>query len=152
MKKLYAILLALAAALLLPQSLLAQNSNADNILGMYYYESGDDACRVMIEKMPDGSYRGTVCWTNDLYDASGKKKTDVKNPDKSLRNVPMDQVVIFSGLRYNPEKKNWDGGKIYDPRRGIRAKMTARFESEGSLSIRGSVMGIGETVIWTKEK
>ena len=138
-------------ALLFSIGLPAQNDKADNIVGTYSYASGKDACKIRIDKLDDGSYRGTVCWTADLYDASGKKKTDVKNPDKSLRNTPMDQVVIFSGLQYDAAKKHWSGTKIYDPDRGIRVKMTAKFEGDGKLVVRGTVLGIGESVTWVKE-
>ena len=83
-------------------------------------------------------------------DAQGKKLLDEKNPDKSLRSKPCDQIVLFSGLQYNSKKHHWDGTKIYDPQRGMRANMTAEFTEDGKLKIRGSVMGIGETIYWEK--
>ncbi|MBR5945962.1 DUF2147 domain-containing protein [bacterium] len=147
MKKMILVLFALFFSIVL----FAQNDKADNIIGTYLCGTGIDAYRVRIERLSDGSYKGTVCWTADLYDASGKKKTDVKNPDKALRNVPLDQVVIFTGLQYNAEKQHWSDTKIYDPDRGIRVKMTAKFEGAGKLVVRGTVMGIGEKVVWIKE-
>ena len=58
-----------------------------------------------------------VCETMNIDPATGKKILDAKNPDKSLRNTPCDQIVIFNGLKYNASKRQWDGGKIYDPQR-----------------------------------
>ena len=145
------LLLALAA-LCLSIGLSAQNDKAGHIVGIYDYGTGLDACRIRISQLPDGTFQGTVIWVADLYDASGKIKTDVKNPDKSLRNTPLNQVVIFSGLKYNAAKRQWDGAKIYDPERGIRVKMTAKFENSRDLVVRGTVLGIGESVTWIKEE
>ncbi|MBR5923824.1 MAG: DUF2147 domain-containing protein [Bacteroidales bacterium] len=138
-------------ALFFSLSLMAQNNNADSIIGIYQNGSGKDAYKVQISKKADGSFKGAVCWMAEVKDANGKMKTDVKNPDKALRNVPLDKVVIFDGLKYDPVKKQWSDAKIYDPDRGIRVKMTAKFEGAKTLVVRGTVLGIGESVSWTKE-
>lgn len=145
-------LLLAVSALLLTIGLSAQNNKAGNIVGTYDCGTGIDAYKVKITEQSDGTYKGTVCWTADLYDENGKIKTDTKNPDKALRNVPMDKVVIFTGLKYDAEKQHWTGAKIYDPGRGIRVKMTAKFEGPGKLVVRGTVLGIGESVTWIREK
>ena len=129
----------------------AQNDKADNILGKYFSTQGKDSYRVQITKQSDGTYKGTMYWLSYPYEKDGSISLDKKNPDKSLRNTPMDKVVLFSGLSYNKEKKQWDGAKIYDPQRGISVKMTARFEDAGTLIIRGTVLGIGESISWKKE-
>ena len=145
-------LIVAVSALFLSLGLFAQNNKANNIVGIYDCGTGKDAYKVQITAQPDGTFKGAVCWTADLYDENGKVKTDTKNPDKSLRNVPMDKVVIFSGLQYDAEKQQWSGAKIYDPGRGIKVKMTAKFESANNLVVRGTVLGIGESVTWTKSK
>ena len=144
------IILALSA-LFFSLCLMAQNDKADNIVGTYLCGTGKDAYKVQITKLADGSYKGAVCWVADPYDAEGKVKTDVKNPDKSLRSVPMDRVVIFEGLKYDAKKQHWSDTKIYDPDRGIRVKMTAKFEGGKTLIVRGTVLGIGEKVVWEKQ-
>ena len=55
-------------------------------------------------------------------------------------------------MQYNPQKKQWDKGRIYDPNRGIKVSCTARFSANGSLIIRGSVLGIGESITWVRMK
>ncbi|MBQ7194546.1 MAG: DUF2147 domain-containing protein [Bacteroidales bacterium] len=144
------IILTLAAAFA-ALSMFAQNDKADNILGTYNAGAGKDAYKVKIEKMPDASYKASICWLADPYDESGKIAKDTKNPDKALRDTPMDKVVLISGLKYNKEKQRWDGAKIYDPQRGIKVNVTVSFENAKKLNVRGTVMGIGETVVWTKE-
>ena len=128
------------------------NDTGDNIVGIYSGKQGDDRFRAKIVKLADGTYRGQVIWLERDKDSNGNKILDVKNPDKSLRTKPADQVILFSGLKYNAKKHRWDDTKIYDPQRGFRAHMAAEFTSDGRLCIKGSLMGISESVYWQKVK
>lgn len=128
------------------------NNQADNIVGTYQGKQGDDLFKAKITKQANGKYQGQIIWLERDRDANGNKFLDEKNPDKSLRSVPCDQIVIFSDLKYNAKGKCWDGTKIYDPQRGIRANLHAEFTKEGKLKLRGSVMGFGESVYWDRIK
>ena len=128
------------------------NNRADAIVGTYSGMQGSDRFRAKITKFDDGTYRAQIIWLEHDRDDKGNKILDKKNPDKSLRSIPADRIVLFSGLRYNVKEHRWDGTKIYDPQRGIRAKMTAEFMADGRLKIKGSLMGISESVYWTREK
>lgn len=128
------------------------NNQGDNIVGTYQAKQGDDNFKASITKQTDGTYKCQMIWLEHDRDVNGNKLLDEKNPDKRLRLVPCDQIVLFSGLKYNAKEKRWDGTKIYDPQRGIRAKLHAEFTKEGQLKLRGSVMGIGESVYWDKIK
>lgn len=139
----------LAVAVLSTLSAFAQNDKADNIIGKYICGTGKDAYKVEITKQADG-YKCQIFWVADPLDENGKPSLDTKNPDKSLRSVPMDRVVLFTGLKYNAEKKHWSDTKIYDPNRGIRVKVTISFDSPKVLKVRGTVFGIGETVTWNR--
>ena len=150
MKRLVFILMALiCASPMVAQSVL--NDKADNIVGTYSGKQGDDRFRAKIVKLTDGTYRGQVIWMERDKDAKGNKILDTKNPDKNLRSKPADQVVLFSGLKYDSKKHCWNDTKIYDPQRGLKASMTAEFVADGRLLIKGSVLGIGESVFWNKE-
>lgn len=151
MKKTIFFLLALASACLgFAQK---TNDNPDAIVGRYRLVQSGVESRVRVMKLTNGTYRAQVYWVKDSIDPStGKLVTDVKNPDKSLRSTPCNRIIIFSGLKYNADKKQWDGCKIYDPTRGLKANCTAAFQSDGTLKIRGSIMGIGENSIWTPVK
>lgn len=149
------ILIFMAFALSIVGGAVAQNTlnnRADAIVGTYSGMQGSDRFRVKITKFDDGTYRAQIIWLEHDRDDKGNKILDKKNPDKSLRNIPADRIVLFSGLRYNVKEHRWDGTKIYDPQRGIRAKMTAEFMADGRLKIKGSLMGISESVYWTREK
>ena len=130
----------------------ALNAAADNIVGTYESVQNGDHFKAKIEKLGNGTYRGQIIWMEKDRDAKGNKILDSKNPDKSLRNTPADRIVIFSGLKYDAKKKEWNDTKIYDPQRGLRAKMTAAFAADGRLKITGSVLLISESVYWKKIK
>lgn len=150
MKRLILILMAfICASPMVAQSVL--NDKADNIVGTYSGKQGDDRFRAKIVKLTDGTYRGQVIWMERDKDAKGNKILDTKNPDKNLRSKPADQVVLFSGLKYDTKKRCWNDTKIYDPQRGLKASMTAEFVADGRLRIKGTVLGIGESVFWNKE-
>ena len=125
----------------------------DDIVGVWNAIQKGKASRVSITRASDGTYTGQVIWVEEKYDSDGNVRLDEKNPDKSLRNVPMDQVVLFQGLKFDEKKNNWSGTKIYDPTRGIRANVTCTLVENGEvLRLRGSVLGIGETVEWTRSE
>lgn len=146
------ILLTLTLFLMGTMALLAQglNDKADNILGNWRATRGGEVSKVKVSRSADGTYMAQVYWVEVDKDKNGNKKLDRKNPDKSLRNTPCDQIVLFQGLKYNAEKKQWDGTEVYDPTKGIRAKCVVRFEDDGRLRIKGSILGISQSAYWEK--
>lgn len=128
------------------------NNAADNIVGVYSGMQNGDKFKAKIVKLANGTYRGQIIWVEHDKDANGNKKLDTKNPDKKLQKTPCDQIVLFSGLKYDAGDKEWNGTRIYDPQRGVKAKLTVHFEKDGRLRLRGSILGIGESVYWTKIK
>lgn len=127
----------------------ADNSKADAIVGDYFISHKGEESKVRFSRNSDGTYKCQIYWVARDKDASGKKILDPKNPDKTLRDTPSDRIILINGLKHNADKKQWDDAKIYDPTRGIKANVTCKFTDDGRLSLRGSVMGIGETVYWT---
>ena len=150
MKRFLIALTAVLFAMLPASAQSAKNSSADNIIGKYESVQGTDAYKVEVTKNADGTYKAQIYWMKDPIDPrTGTKALDVKNPDKSLRNRPCDQIVLIQNLKYIPAKKVWGDAKIYDPQRGIKANVTAQFLQDGRLSLKATVLGIGETVYWT---
>lgn len=152
MKRLLMALMMLVAGMLPAVAQKGLNDAADNVVGTYSGQQGDDAFKVRITKLDDGTYRGQVIWMEHDKDAHGNKLLDKKNPDKSLRSRPADQAVLFTGLTYNAKKRCWGGTRIYDPQRGLKANVTIDFLSDGRLRLKGTVLGIGETVYWKRVK
>ena len=128
------------------------NNKADNIVGEYLTDRGGSKSKVRVTKAADGTYTAQIFWVENPNDANGKKRKDVKNPDKKLRNVDIDKVVIVKGLKYLKDDKQWGDAKIYDPSKGIRVNVTAEFVGANKLKLRGKIFGIGTTIYWQKIK
>ena len=128
------------------------NGKADNIVGEYLTDRGGSKSKVRVAKAADGTYTAQLFWVENPNDAKGNKRKDVNNPDKNLRNVDIDKVVIVKGLKYLKDDKMWGDAKIYDPSKGIRVNVTAEFVSTNKLKLRGTVFGIGTTIYWQKIK
>ena len=150
MKKLFLIITLIGAFISTSMAQNALNDKAESIIGTYSGKQGDDNFKAKITQQKDGTFTGQIIWIEKDRDANGNKILDTKNPDKNLRNTPCDQIVLFSGLQYNAKEKCWDGTKIYDPQRGIKAKVKVEFTDDGQLKLRGSILGIGESVYWKK--
>ena len=152
MKKILTIIMLMATLMGTAFAQNALNSKGDNIVGIYLGTQGEDQFKAQFTKQNDNTYKCQIIWLEKDRDANGNKLLDVKNPDKSLRNVPCDQVVIITGLKYDAKNQRWGDTKIYDPQRGIKVKVTGEFTKDGLLRLRGSVLGIGESVYWKKIK
>ena len=152
MKKLLVTLTLLVACLSPAFAQHVLNNEADNIIGEYLGLQNSDKFKVRITKQSDGTFKGQIFWMEQDCDKNGKKLLDENNPDKRLRDTPCDQIVLFTGLKYNAKKHHWGDTRIYDPQRGMKANLTAEFTKDGKLKLRGSIMGIGESVYWEKIK
>lgn len=126
------------------------NDGGDNIIGIYEAWQNKDHFKAKVVKLSDGTYRGQVIWAEVDKDKDGNKRLDKKNPNKKLRSLPLDQAVLFDGLKYDADKHEWNGTKVYDPQRGVRANMDAHFLDDGRLQIRGTFMAFSEKCIWKR--
>lgn len=130
----------------------SKNDNADSIVGEYLTDRGGSKSKVRVFKESNGTYTAQVFWVENPLDKNGNKRKDVKNPDKNLRNVDIDKVVLVKGLKYDSKEKEWSGAKIYDPTKGLKVNATAKFEKDGRLKLRGTILGLGKTLYWQKIK
>ncbi len=125
-------------------------NDPDRITGLYSAEYEGEKSRISIYRNDGGTYSAQVVWVSNRYDASGKVRTDEKNPDKAKRDTPCDEIVIIERMSYDSRKNSWGNARVYDPLRGIKANVTCSFEPDGRLKVRGSLMGIGMSVYWTR--
>lgn len=126
------------------------NGEADNILGVYEASHQGESCKVRVTKEDGGTYMAQVFWVDNRLDKKGNVRLDDKNPDKSLRHVECDKIVLITGLRYDESKQKWSDAKIYDPTRGIRANVVCEFRPDGLLRVKGSLLGFSQSVYWRK--
>ena len=149
MKKVLFALLALVA-FAAPLSAQNLNDNGDNIVGEYLTDRGGSKSKVRVTRNDNGTYTAQVFWVENAFDKNGNKRKDVKNPDKSLRNVDIDKVILVDGLEYDAEDKKWGGTKIYDPTKGLKVNVSAEFVEPTKLKLRGTILGVGVTLSWNK--
>jgi uncharacterized protein (DUF2147 family) len=124
------------------------------VLAEWLVESGD--ARVEIYKAADGTYEGRLCWLKEPeYPAgdpeAGKPRRDRDNPDKALRDRPMQGLVFMTGFRYDGEGK-WKGGKVYDAESGKTYSCKMTLKDRETLEIRGyiGVSLLGRNQTWKR--
>ena len=96
------IIFTLIASVLFSVSAFSQdmNSKGDNIIGEYLSVKDGSKSKIRITKASNGTYTAQVFWVEKPLDKNGNKRKDVKNPDKKLRNVDVDKIVLIKGLKY----------------------------------------------------
>jgi uncharacterized protein (DUF2147 family) len=148
MKKLS--LLALVAVMLFSMTaFVSQNTDGDRLLGVW--EPSNGRARVKVEKIGD-KYFGRIVWLKEPKDpVSGQPKTDVNNPDESLRKVPLKGYRNLKDFVYKGGDI-WDEGTIYDPLNGNTYSCTIKMTDKNTLDIRGyiGVSALGRTDIWKR--
>ena len=116
----------------------ASQNNSDAIIGRWM--STDNKIEVEIYKTGD-EYKGRIIWLDDSNDKSRpmNTRTDKNNPNPALRTRKLIGLVVMTGLTYNAEQNDWQGGQIYDPESGKQFSAKAYLTGNDYLKIRGFV-------------
>ncbi|MFV0377115.1 MAG: DUF2147 domain-containing protein [Mangrovibacterium sp.] len=126
---------------------------AQSIVGIWWNQEKTSKIEV-VEK--DGHYTGKIIYLAPEKYVDGQAPKDTQNPDEKLRNRSMLGLQILSGLSWVPGDKQWQNGKIYDPKSGKSYDCYAWFEgSTDKLFLKGYVVGIkwlGRSTEWTRLK
>lgn len=128
--------------MLLIQSTLFANNNADVILGEWISEPKDG--KITIFKQGD-RYFGKITWGK----TPGKK--DVNNPDARLKNREIVGSVILKDFVFTGS--SWEKGTIYDPHSGKTYDCILKVKDNNhKLDIRGFVgmAMFGRTSTWSR--
>jgi uncharacterized protein (DUF2147 family) len=143
LKKLAVLFLIIAPSI----SVFAQKK--EDILGKWLNSSGEG--QIEIYKKGE-KYYGKLIWIKDPNDENGKPKTDVKNPNASLRTKPIVGLEIVKDFVY--EDDEWTDGKVYDPKTGKSYSGNMALEGANKLKMRGyiGISLIGRTEVWKKVK
>jgi len=128
-------------------------SQASKIEGSWYND--EKTSTIDIKKGSDTKYSGAISWL-ETPNENGKPKLDKENPDAKLAKKPLLGLVIVKGFKYDSNKKEYTGGKIYDPENGKTYDCYAWFEDGNykNLYIKGYVAGIkalGRKTMWTSK-
>ncbi|WP_316818495.1 DUF2147 domain-containing protein [Pedobacter nyackensis] len=123
--------------------------NKDAIVGKWLNASGE--AHVEITKRGD-KYFGKIVWLKDPKDEKGTVKTDIKNPDESLRSKPILGLEILKNFVFDDGK--WTDGKIYDPKSGKTYSCNMTLKGNDILNMRGyvGISLIGRSETWKRVK
>ena len=107
--------------------------------------------KIQIYKATDGKFYGKIVWLAKPLNDKGINKVDKNNPENSLRNQPLNGLLILRGFNRTEELNVYDNGKIYDPNNGKTycAKITL---TNNSLKLRGNICGfsfLGRSSVFT---
>ena len=116
-------------------------TNAEKKATFEIYKCGTNLCGKIV----------TLTIPNDP--ATGKPKTDSKNPDVKLRSRPRLGLVFMQNFKYDNDNK-WDDGKIYDPETGKTYSCYMKMESANTMEVKGYIgfSLIGKSQTWTRVK
>ena len=126
---------------------LAQNKDA--IIGQWINATGE--AHVDITKRGQ-KYFGKIVWLKDAKDEKDIVKTDLKNPNASLRSKPILGLEILRNFIFEDGK--WTNGKIYDPKSGKTYKCNMTMKGRDVLNMRGyvGISLIGRSETWKRVK
>lgn len=128
-----------------------QANEADRVLGTWVPSHGK--ARIKIEKI-GSKFFGKSVWLKEPNDDQGNPKTDVNNPDPTLRNQPRLGLRIMKDFVYEGDGI-WSGGTVYDPEKGKTYCGKIKWIDADHLDLRGSICGftlLGRTDTWSRFK
>ncbi|OSZ78109.1 SIGNAL peptide protein [Chitinophagaceae bacterium IBVUCB1] len=121
-------------------------AQTDPIEKVWYNQ--EKTAKIQVYKAKDGRFYGKMVWLKEPLE-NGKPKVDKENPDEKKRNTPLLGLILLRGLEKDGDKE-YDGGKIYDPKNGktYSCKIT---HNGNTLDLRGfvGISLIGRTSTWT---
>lgn len=124
--------------------------NPDAILGVW--KNGEGTGLIQIYKANNNKYYGRIVWLQVPNDANGKPRTDINNPEESLRTRPLKGLINLREFEFVGDNK-WENGKIYDPKTGNDYSCEMTLTDENTLEVRGfiGVSLFGRTDVWKRQ-
>lgn len=125
--------------------------DAQKIAGIWWNDEKTSKIEV---KEENGKFIGTVIYINPEKYVNGEPEKDNMNPDVKLRSRSRLGLQILSGLKFDASDKEWQGGRIYDPKNGKTYDCFAWFDQDANtLNIKGYIAGmkwLGRATTWTR--
>lgn len=132
-----------AALLLITLLMITQAAGFE---GLWYTKGNESVIEI---KKVGNQYQGAIVWLQKPYSASGEIQRDTKNPNKSLRKRPIQDLIILKNFTLS--KGVLKKGKIYDPDSGKTYKCTMKIKNN-RLEVHGyiGVAMLGRTEKWNR--
>lgn len=124
-------------------------NDGDALVGVW--KPSDGRSMVKIDKIGNKFY-GRVVWLLEPNDENGNPRTDVNNPDESLRETPLKGYRILKDFTYDASEDLWTDGTIYDPKNGSTYNCKIELKDENTIEVRGYIgtAVFGRTDVWTR--
>ena len=128
-------------------ALFAQKNQIERV---WYNQEKTSKIQVYLAK--DGKYYGKIVWLDEPNEKDGRPKVDKENPESSLKDKPLNGLLILKGFSVDANDKNlYTGGTVYDPKNG--KTYCGKLTFKGTvLDLRGficSMSFLGRTSSWT---
>jgi uncharacterized protein (DUF2147 family) len=132
-------------AVLFFSSCTVAQTEGDSIIGQWYTEG----CQAIFD-----FYRCGQEYRARLYPLKKPDLVDSNNRTDSLKNRKLNGETTVFGLVYDPKKRRWGNGKVYNPQDGRTYSCQCWFVAGGTqMRFRGyigiSILGGSQT--WTRE-
>lgn len=101
-----------------------------------WYNAKDDIVITLFEEGQTVS--GKVTWMKFPNDENGNPKTDLLNPDVSLRNRESVGLIMMSSFAHIAGNV-WDNGRLYDTKKGKTYTGIITLEDANTLNLRGYI-------------
>lgn len=124
-------------------------NDGDKVLGLW--KNGEGTGIVQIYKKGD-KYFGKIVWLKIPNNPDGTPRTDVNNPEESLRKKPIKGLENLRNFEF-VSKNVWENGQIYDPKTGNDYSCEMKLVNENTLEVRGfiGVSLFGKTDVWKRQ-
>lgn len=117
----------------------------DSIKGVWL--AGDGKSKVEIKEKDSLTYYGKIVWLEQPTDSRGKPLRDKQNPDKSLRDRTILEMIILEDLKYDSGR--WYG-TIYTPKYGRTMDVNIYSKIEDELTLEISYRGFKKEQKWIR--
>ena len=138
------VITAMILTVLIPQPVYSTDPGEDALLGRWYTK-GNEAIFEF--------YRKGDRYCGRLEPLKKQGLIDSLNPVDSLKTRKLTGTTTIWNLRFNPEKKCWENGSVYNPEDGKTYHCTCRLTGDGKrLKFRGyiGISALGQTQLWTR--
>jgi uncharacterized protein (DUF2147 family) len=116
-----------------------QSADKDLVVEVYTYKN---------------TYKAKIVWFSGGVSKAKPMETitDIKNPNPALRNRKVLGLNVVEDLKYNPESKTWESGKIYEVQSGKYWNAAAYIDDNGLLKVKGywKIKLIGRTMTFKR--
>ena len=109
-------------------------TNAD-LVGEWYNAKNDIVITIFEDRQ---TVSGKITWMKFPNDENGNPKTDLFNPEESLRNRESVGMIIISSFAHIAGNV-WDNGNIYDPKKGENYSGIITLKDANTFNLRGYI-------------